>query len=90
MSFLGGIAAPLRRVLAGYASELDCPVLLPCAGNFTIGAALRSGGFTGPISGCDITLYTSALGCCLSGRRLPARLKDDCESIHSKIYRKSS
>ena len=44
MSFLGSIAGPLRRVLAAYADEITVPVLLPCAGNFTVGAALRSGG----------------------------------------------
>lgn len=61
MSFLGSIAGPLRRVLAAYADEITVPVLLPCAGNFTVGAALRSGGYMGRITGCDITLYTSAL-----------------------------
>ena len=40
MSFLGSIAGPLRRVLAAYADEITVPVLLPCAGNFTVGAAL--------------------------------------------------
>ena len=67
MSFLGSIAGPLRKVLAAYADEISVPVLLPCAGNFTVGAALRSGGYRGRITGCDITLYTSALGAYLAG-----------------------
>lgn len=78
MSFLGSIAAPLRRILAGYAREIKGPVLLPCAGNFTVGAALRSGGYTGLIEGCDITLYTSALGAAIEGKPMRAALKQDC------------
>lgn len=78
MSFLGSIAGPLRRVLAAYADEITVPVLLPCAGNFTVGAALRSGGYMGRITGCDITLYTSALGAYLAGERLPVVEREDC------------
>lgn len=78
MSFLGSVAAPLRRVLAAYAEEIEVPVLLPCAGNFTVGAALRSGGFAGRITGCDITLYTSALGMSLAGKELEVALRSDC------------
>lgn len=78
MSFLGSIAGPLRKVLAAYASEISVPVLLPCAGNFTVGAALRSGGYKGRITGCDITLYTTALGAYLAGHDLEIREKEDC------------
>ncbi|MEE0816099.1 MAG: hypothetical protein U0M13_10605 [Desulfovibrio fairfieldensis] len=78
MSFLGSIAGPLRKVIAAYADELTVPVLLPCAGNFTVGAALRSGGYQGRISGCDITLYTSALGAYLAGNTLSVAEREDC------------
>ena len=78
MSFLGSIAGPLRKILASHAKEINCPVLLPCAGNFTIGAALRSGGYTGSITGCDITLYTSALGMYLANKKLDVLIKEDC------------
>lgn len=78
MSFLGSIAGPLRKVIAAYAGELAVPVLLPCAGNFTVGAALRSGGYQGLIKGCDITLYTSALGAYMAGDTLDAQEKEDC------------
>lgn len=78
MSFLGSIAGPLRKVIAAYADELTVPVLLPCAGNFTVGAALRSGGFRGRITGCDITLYTSALGAYLAGDALAVTEREDC------------
>ena len=78
MSFLGSIAGPLRKVISAYADELTVPVLLPCAGNFTVGAALRSGGYRGRITGCDITLYTSALGAYLAGDHLQVAERDDC------------
>ena len=78
MSFVGSIATPLRRVLVAYASELHTPVLLPCAGNFTVGSALRSGGYMGRITGCDITLYTSALGAFLAGYEMPVTIREDC------------
>lgn len=78
MSFLGSIAGPLRKVLAAYAEEISVPVLLPCAGNFTVGAALRSGGYKGLITGCDITLYTSALGAYLADSQLQVSEREDC------------
>ncbi|MFV0421613.1 hypothetical protein [Oleidesulfovibrio sp.] len=78
MSFLGSVAGPLRKVLAAYAQEVEIPALLPCAGNFTVGAALRSGGYTGHITGCDITLYTSALGAYLAGTELVVSERPDC------------
>ena len=58
--------------------RISVPVLLPCAGNFTVGAALRSGGYKGRITGCDITLYTTALGAYLAGHDLEIREKEDC------------
>ncbi len=86
MSFVGSIATPLRKVLVAYASELTTPVLLPCAGNFTVGSALRSGGYMGRITGCDITLYTSALGSYLAGYELPVSIREDCpEHLRSFI-----
>lgn len=78
MSFLGSIAGPLRKVLAAYAGDISRPVLLPCAGNFTVGSALRSGGYKGLLTSCDITLYTSALGAYLAGSQLQVAEKEDC------------
>ena len=43
-----------------------------------MGAALRSGGYKGRITGCDITLYTTALGAYLAGHDLEIREKEDC------------
>lgn len=78
MGFLGSIAGDLRRVIAKYADEISCPVLLPCAGNFTIGAALRAGHYNMHIIGCDITLYTTALGYYLANEKMEVAIKEDC------------
>lgn len=78
MSFVGSIVTPLRKVIAEFAADVHTPVLLPCAGNFTVGAALRSGGYRGRITGCDITLYTSALGAYMAGETLAVTVKENC------------
>ena len=78
MSFIGAISTPMRKIVSEYAAEITLPALLPCAGNFTMGACLRSGGYMGHISGCDITLYTSALGAYLAGNTMEVRERDDC------------
>lgn len=91
MGFLGSIAGDLRKVIAKYADEISCPVLLPCAGNFTIGAALRAGHYNGHIIGCDITLYTSALGYYLANKKMEVTIKEDCpEYLRSFIDLSSS
>lgn len=78
MGFLGSIAGDLRKVIAMYANQINCSVLLPCAGNFTIGAALRAGHYNGKIIGCDVTLYTSALGHYLANEKMEVTIKEDC------------
>ncbi len=78
MSFVGSVVTPIRKVLVEFASDLTTPVLLPCVGNFTMGSALRSGGYMGKITGCDITLYTSALGSYLAGYEIPVTIREDC------------
>lgn len=66
MSFIGAVASSVRQTLAQYAKEIEHPVLLIGAGNFTVASALRSGGYTGPITACDVSMYTSALGAFLA------------------------
>jgi len=78
MSFVGAISRPMRKIISGFASDVQGAALLPCGGNFTMGAALRSGGFSGLISGCDITLYSSALGSYLAGDLLAVAERPDC------------
>jgi hypothetical protein len=78
MSFLGAVPAPVRQVLAGYARAIPGPVRIIGAGNFTLAAALRAGGYVGDIVACDVSLYSCALGAFLSGGSLAAREREDC------------
>ena len=78
MSFIGAVAPSVRRVLAQYAADVHLPCLIIGAGNFTVPSVLRSAGFAGTITACDVTLYTSALGAYLSGWTLEAREREDC------------
>lgn len=68
----------MRKIVAEYAKAVAGPVLLPFGGNFTMGAALRSGGYKGPLLACDITIYSCALGAYLSDRHLGAAEREDC------------
>ncbi len=78
MSFVGAVAASVRRVLAAYAGSVQGPALIVGAGNFTVPSVLRSGGYVGSIEACDVSLYTSALGAFLSGRDLPVQEAESC------------
>lgn len=78
MSFIGAVSASVRKVLAEYAQNVILPPLIVGAGNFTVPSVLRSGGYTGPITACDVTLYTSALGCYLTDSELGAEEREDC------------
>ena len=78
MSFIGAVATSVRQVLAQYAKDVHLPCLIVGAGNFTVPSVLRSAGFAGTITACDVTLYTSALGAYLSGWTLEAREREDC------------
>jgi len=78
VSFVGAVAAPVRQVLASFAGSIRLPVLVCGAGNFTVPSVLRSGGYTGQVKACDVSLYTSALGCFLAGGRLDVREREDC------------
>ncbi|MGE4536307.1 MAG: hypothetical protein AB7D37_04445 [Desulfovibrio sp.] len=78
MSFLGAVSAPVRQVLAGYAREIATPVRVVGAGNFTVPAALRAGGYAGEIHACDVSLYSCAFGAYLAGWPLKAWEREDC------------
>lgn len=78
MSFIGAVSASVRKVLAEYARNVVLPPLIVGAGNFTVPSVLRSGGYAGPITACDVTLYTSALGCYLTDTELGAEEREDC------------
>ncbi len=78
MSFIGAVASSVRQVLARYAGTVTLPCLVIGAGNFTVPSVLRSGGYAGQITACDVTLYTSALGMYLSDGCLEVRESEDC------------
>ncbi len=78
MSFIGAIPSAVRKAVASMAPRVRGPVFLACAGNFTMAAALRAGGYTGEIKACDVSVYSSALGAALSGRDPGMRERDDC------------
>ena len=78
MSFIGAVSSSVRKVLVEYAQSVTLPPLIVGAGNFTVPSVLRSGGYTGPIKACDVTIYTSALGAYLSGWNLDLHEQPDC------------
>ncbi|NNF97966.1 MAG: hypothetical protein HKM93_01175 [Desulfobacteraceae bacterium] len=78
MSFIGAVAASVRKVLAHYAPAVKHPVLIIGAGNFTVPSVLRSGGYSGPISCCDVSMYTSVLGAYLTDQEPQIQEKTDC------------
>ena len=78
MSFIGAVAAAVRQLLARYAADVSLPCLIIGAGNFTVPSVLRSGGYAGPITACDVTLYTSALGAYLGGWSLDVAESPEC------------
>lgn len=77
MSFIGAVAATVRQTMARYAQNVTLPCLIIGAGNFTVPSVLRSGGYTGSITACDVSLYTSALGAYLSGWELSVTERPD-------------
>lgn len=78
MSFVGAINALARQAVVDFARRVPYPALVVGAGNFTVPAALRTGGYAGPIRTCDISLYASAMGTYLAGNDpLTVREKHD-------------
>lgn len=90
MSFIGAVASSVRQVLARYTADVSLPCLIVGAGNFTVPSVLRSGGYAGTITACDVTLYTSALGAYLSGGALEVHERDDCPELLRGLLRTDS
>lgn len=90
MSFIGAVAASVRQVLADSARSLSWPCLVIGAGNFTVPSVLRSAGFSGQITACDVSLYSSALGAYLSGQELPVRERQDVPAHLAGLLRPGS
>lgn len=90
MSFIGAVPAPVRQVMARYAQTVSLPCLIIGAGNFTVPSVLRSGGYAGSITACDVTLYTSALGAYLSGWNLHVEEHPECPAHLQGLLRPES
>lgn len=90
MSFIGAVAASVRQSLAHFAGDIKSPAVLIGAGNFTVAAALRSGGYEGEIRSCDVSLYTSVLGAFLSGQEINIQERPDCPEHLSGLLRQDS
>lgn len=69
--FHGVVHANARKVLASYVRSLPDHVHVICSGNFSIETTLRMNGYTGAITGCDVSTYTCMLGAYLAGQDLP-------------------
>lgn len=72
--FQGVVHANARRILGNYAPHLPDNVHVIGSGNFSIESTLRANGYVGTITGCDVSLYTCALGSYLAGWDLPVSL----------------
>lgn len=67
---------------------LSC--LIVGAGNFTVPSVLRSGGFTGKVTACDVSLYTLALGAYLADWSLPVSAYPDTPDYLRGLLRPNS
>ena len=90
MSFIGAVASSVRQTLARYSKNVTLPCLIIGAGNFTVPSVLRSGGYKGDITACDVSLYTSALGAYLSDWTLPVSERNDVPELLQGLLRTNS
>ncbi|MDQ8706815.1 hypothetical protein RCO28_30740 [Streptomyces sp. LHD-70] len=74
--FHGSIPADLRAIIhehtASWAGQAE-DIYVGCSGNFTIERVLHDSGFR--LHGCDVQLYSSAIGWYLAGQELPITLR---------------
>ena len=77
--FKGVVHANVRSILLDLIPRLPGKVVNVCSGNFTIETTLRMNGYKGRIEGCDVSLYTCALGAYFTGQDLGIRLADNVD-----------
>jgi len=90
VSFVGAVSSWVRKAMATYAPGVDRPALICGAGNFTVPSVLRSGGYRGRITACDVSLYSCALGAFLAGQEFPLRERHDCPETLRGLLRTGS
>lgn len=77
--FKGVIHANARAILPEFIQKMPGRVINICSGNFTLETTIRMNGYAGSLQGCDVSLYTSALGEYFAGRKLDAKLRDTAD-----------
>ncbi len=77
--FKGVIHANARAILPDFIARMPGRVINICSGNFTLETTLRLNGFAGRLEGCDISLYTSALGRYFTGQDWRITVAKDAE-----------
>lgn len=76
--FHGSIPADLRAIIHEHAATWSGQaedVYVGCSGNFTIERVLHDSGFR--LHGCDVQLYSSAIGWYLAGQELPITIRPE-------------
>lgn len=76
--FHGSVPADLRAIIHEHATQWTgqaSDIYVGCSGNFTIERVLHDTGFT--LHGCDVQLYSSAIGWYLAGRELPITVRPE-------------
>lgn len=71
MPFLGVVHHNARQVIGSCIPHLPARAHVICSGNFTLEATLRLNGYTGFLSGSDVSLYTCTLGAYFAGKDEP-------------------
>ena len=74
--FKGVIHSNVRQLLPFWIRRMPARVVNICSGNFTLETMLRLNGFTGRIEGCDVSLYSCALGCALASKPFTLAFSD--------------
>lgn len=75
--FQGVVHKNARTLIKEWIPSMPDRVYVGCAGNFTIPALLRLNGYCGNIFACDVSLYSSALGCYLSEKPFHVEVKKE-------------
>lgn len=78
--FKGVIHANARAVLKECIGKMPSRVINICSGNFTLETIIRMNGFEGALEGCDVSLYTCALGSYYGGQDLKVGFKGEAHS----------
>lgn len=74
----------MRKILAAYIDKLPGSIHICCSGNFTLETLLRLNGHTGKLTGCDVSLYTCAVGSYLGNYDLRIEPTNDLLELYGE------